>query len=241
MSADASDFGHPGELRVAAASAPLRQQVVERLREAIAQGRFRPGERLIERELCELLGVSRTSLREALRELETDGIVTSVPNRGVVVTVIDAEGADEIYDLRQMLESRIAARFAERASDDEIALLERRVETLAAAYRSGQGLLQAKSAFYDALMAGSGHRLATLMLRSIQLRAGQLRLLTLSDPDRSERSLVEIRELLGAIKRRDVAAAAEAAAEHVRNAGEFALRLLKQARELSPRQAGHRR
>ena len=221
-------------MRIELQPAPLRQLVVERLRDAVSEGRFRPGERLVERELCELLGVSRTSLREALRELENDGIVTSVANRGVVVSVIGPQGAREIYEIREMLESLIAARFAEHASDAQIEELSRRVDALAQAYRSGEGLLVTKRALYEVLMAGSGHALATSMLRSIQLRASQLRLMTLADPERSEKSIAEIRNLLDAIRRRDPKAAADLARLHVRNAGALALRLLEQAQRLNP-------
>ncbi len=218
-------------LRIAAAAAPLRQQVVAKLSEAIAEGRFRPGERLIERELCDLLGVSRTSLREALRELESEGIVTSVANRGVVVSTISARGAREIYELRAMLESMLAERFAALASSKQIAELERRVESLAASYETGTGLVAAKTAFYDTLVAGAEHDLAASMLRSIQLRASQLRVMTLADPDRSRHSIAEIRTLLRAIKKRDPAAAAEAARTHVQNAGALAMRLLERGQQ----------
>ena len=214
-------------LRIAAAAAPLRQQVVGSLREAVAEGRFLPGDRLVERELCELLGVSRTCLREALRELENDGIVTSLPNRGVVVSTIGARDAREIYEMRAVLEGLLAERFARLASSAQMAELEHSVEALAQAYETGAGLLQAKRLFYEALMAGADHDLAVSMLRSIQLRASQLRVMTLSDPDRSRHSIAEIRLLLKAIKKRDSEAAQAAARKHVQNAGTLALRLLE--------------
>ena len=214
-------------LRIAAAAAPLRQQVVGSLRDAVAEGRFLPGDRLVERELCELLGVSRTCLREALRELENDGIVTSLPNRGVVVSTIGARDAREIYEMRAVLEGLLAERFARLASSAQMAELEHSVEALAQAYETGAGLLQAKRLFYEALMAGADHDLAASMLRSIQLRASQLRVMTLSDPDRSRHSIAEIRLLLKAIKKRDSEAAQAAARKHVQNAGTLALRLLE--------------
>lgn len=224
---DAILLEQPASLRVDAMAAPLRQQVVGALRDAIAEGRFRPGERLIERELCEMLGVSRTVLREAMRELENDGIVTSQANRGVVVTTISVRNAREIYELRAMLEGLLAARFAEFASSLQIAELAQRIETLAAAYAAHDGLMGAKRAFYETLMAGADHDLAASMLRGIQLRASQLRVMTLSDPDRARHSIAEIRAILAAIKKRDAVAAMTAARTHVQNAGALALRLLE--------------
>lgn len=213
-------------LRVVATPAPLRQQVVQRLRSAVAEGHFRPGDRLVERELCELLGVSRTSLREALRELENDGIVTSLANRGVIVSTISEQSAREVYEVRGVLEALIARRFAEHASAAQLAELGRRIDALADAYAAQDGVVPAKHAFYEALMAGADHQLAASMLRSIQLRASQLRVMTLSDPERARHSIAEIRALLKALKRRDPDAAAAAALAHVQNAGALALRLL---------------
>lgn len=213
-------------LRVVATPAPLRQQVVQRLRGAIAEGHFRPGDRLVERELCELLGVSRTSLREALRELENDGIVTSLANRGVIVSIISDQTAREVYEVRGVLEALIARRFVEHASPAQMAELGRRIDELAEAYAAQNGVVPAKQAFYEALMAGADHQLAASMLRGIQLRASQLRVMTLSDPERARHSIAEIRALFKALKRRDADAAAAAALQHVRNAGTLALRLL---------------
>ncbi|MFO1327972.1 MAG: GntR family transcriptional regulator [Rubrivivax sp.] len=213
-------------LRVVATPAPLRQQVVQRLRGAIAEGHFRPGDRLVERELCEQLGVSRTSLREALRELENDGIVTSLANRGVIVSTISDQSAREVYEVRGLLEALIARRFAEHASAAQLAELGQRIDALAQAYASQDGVVTAKHAFYEALMAGADHQLAASMLRGIQLRASQLRVMTLSDPERARHSIAEIRALFKALKRRDPDAAAAAALQHVHNAGTLALRLL---------------
>lgn len=213
-------------LRVVVTPAPLRQQVVQRLRSAIAEGHFRPGDRLVERELCEQLGVSRTSLREALRELENDGIVTSLAHRGVIVSTISEQGAREVYEVRGLLEALIARSFAVQASAAQIADLAAKVSALATCYAAREGVVPAKHAFYESLMAGAGHVLAASLLRSIQLRASQLRVMTLSDPARARHSIAEIRALLKAIKRRDPDAAGAAALVHVRNAGAMAMQLL---------------
>src|SRR3990170_1902174 len=103
--------GHAA-LRAVTTPTPLRKQVVERLREAIIEGHLKPGERLRERELCELLGVSRTSLREGLVELEAEGLINNVPNRGPVVAMVSIKAAEEIYQLRAVLEGLAARLFA---------------------------------------------------------------------------------------------------------------------------------
>lgn len=205
----------------------VRQQVVDALREAISEGQLPPGARLVERELCEAMGVSRTCLREALRDLESDGIVTSTRNRGVEVSRIGIRDAREIYEMREMLEALLAKRFAKLASSSQIQELEASVDRLEKAYAQRAGLVKAKRDFYEALLAGAHHDLAAKMLRSIQLRASQLRLMTLSDDDRSQQSITEIRRVVHAIKNRNEDEACEAARQHVRNAGTLALRLLE--------------
>lgn len=216
-------------LRIAATAAPLRAQVSERLREAIADGRFTPGERLIERELCEMLGVSRTSLREALREVESEGLVSNVPNKGMIVSTISVSGAREIYEIREVLEALLAERFAKQASGVQIARLEQTFKDLEAAYLTMTDVMKAKNRFYEALMEGANHQLASSMLRTIQVRAGQLRVTTLSDPARATASIAEIRALITAIKSRDEKGAHDAAVTHVRNASVLALRLIEKS------------
>ena len=208
---------------------PLRQQVVIALRDAISEGRFNPGDRLVERELCEQLGVSRPSLREALRELENDGIVTSLANRGVFVSVISVRAAREIYEMRAQLEGLLAGRFARLASSAQIAALSAAVDRLAQAYADGADVSKVKRELYQVLIEGADHDLAASMLLGIQLRASQLRRMTLSDPDRAQASIAEMRALLKAIKKRDAQAATQAAQHHVQNAGELALRLLERS------------
>ncbi len=135
-------------LKVTAPAATLRHLVEERLRDAILWGRFPPGHRLIERELCQLTGVGRTSIREALRQLEAEGLVESVPHRGPAVARIDAEEARQLYELRALLEGHAGRRFAERARRGDLAGLDAALAGLRAAARKrdGRALLAAKAA-----------------------------------------------------------------------------------------------
>ena len=84
-------------LQISKQPATLRLIVEGRLRSAISAGDFKPGQRLIERELCELTGVGRTSIREALRQLEAEGLITNIPHRGPSVSTISAEEAQQLY------------------------------------------------------------------------------------------------------------------------------------------------
>src|SRR3954447_14533312 len=96
----------------------VRSRVGQKLREAIMAGVFKPGQRLVERELCEMTGVSRPSIREALRLLEAEGLVSIVAHRGPVVSTISVEEAEQLYAARALLEG-FAGRECARKKDPE--------------------------------------------------------------------------------------------------------------------------
>lgn len=214
-------------LKIVAAPS-VREMTSARLRMAIAEGRFFPGDRLVERNLCELMGVSRTSIREALRELETEGLVTVVPNKGPMVSVISPKQAEAIYQLRAVLEGLAARLFASRATDQQITELSAAVDELEAVYRDFEvkAFLTTKAHFYNILLEGAGNEIAGQMLRNIHIRASQLRATSLAKPQRAKESIGEIRALLDAIKARDPDAAWTICVNHVENAAKTALMVL---------------
>ncbi|QWA09290.1 GntR family transcriptional regulator [Sodalis ligni] len=206
----------------------LRHQVENVLRQAIMTGRYAPGERLIERELCETLGVSRTSVREALRKLEAEKLVHIVPNKGPIVAIISPQEAAELYALRGLLEGFAAREFAVRASEEDIARFGAAVQQLhAAGAAQDQGrVLDAKNALYDVLLSNCGNSLVKEILGSLHSRVNLLRATSLMHLQRLPASLNEIDNLYRAIQQRDADAAQAAAQLHVANAEKMALRLL---------------
>jgi DNA-binding GntR family transcriptional regulator len=213
------------DLKIDAVSGPVRLQVVQTLRKAILKGRFAPGARLVERDLCELMGVSRTSIREAFRQLESEGIVENIPNRGPVVAKLNRAQVKDVYEARQALEALAAKLFASNATEEEVEELGKATETLALAYRTGEvdDIIVAKDAFYGVLYFGCGNAVAPEMLTLLNTRITLLRRVSLSMPGRSKKSLREMRRLMAAIRKRDGDAAWLAASAHVRNASEAAL------------------
>jgi DNA-binding GntR family transcriptional regulator len=207
----------------------LRQQVENALREAIISGRLAPGARLIERELCETLGVSRTSVREALRRLEAEKLVRSIPHKGPVVAVMSRQEAAELYALRGLLEGFAAHEFARLASDAALARAGDAVRQLRAAARSRSpaAVLQAKAALYDVLLDHCGNMLVKEVLTSLYSRVNLLRATSLAQPERLSSSLAEIDALYGALKARDAAAAQQLARLHVANAQQAAMQELE--------------
>lgn len=212
----------------------LRHQIVDRMREAIETGQFPPGSRLIERDLCERMGVSRTSIREALRELEVAGLITTQPNKGPIVSIVTPEMAKSIYEVRTVLEGLAARLFARRASSAEMAALKVSVDRLADVYGNytALGFLNAKSEFYRILLEGAGNPVVSDMLRAIHTRVSQLRATSLSNPSRAQESLAEIREFVAALEARNEEAAWHTCVRHIQNASDAALKMLDAANRL---------
>lgn len=217
------------DFRVERVAAPLRQSVTESIRYAIATGRFKAGERLPERELCEMTGVSRTLIREALRQLESEGLIDVVPHRGPVVARLSVEQARGIYQVRILLEGLACQLFAENASDPQRAALAQAFDRLRTSFESADPMarLQAKNQFYDVLIDGSGNAALGQSLRLLNARIMLLRATSLQAPGRSRESLRELGDLMEALASRDGERARLAAVRHVESAAAAALEFLR--------------
>jgi DNA-binding GntR family transcriptional regulator len=211
-------------------AAPLREQACDALRQAIISLELPPGYRLVERELIQRLGVSRTTVREALRELESEGLVTVIPQRGAVVATLSAREAADLYEARVSIEALVVRRFVERAPDPEIAELRDAVEEFARVSEQRgdiRAMLAAKDRFYDVLVRGAGSQPLRQLLAGLQARVRQLRATSLSQDDRPKRAAEELRDLVDAIAARDVDAAERLCSVHVRNAASTGLGALR--------------
>ena len=233
-------------LRVVRSMVSLKKQVVESLRTAIFDRRFAPGDRLVERELCEMLDVSRTLLREALSQLEAEGVVQIIPHRGPIVAVYTAEDAKSIYEVRAALEEMAGRCFVERATEQECKALETAFAEMKRSCTSKLGAdhLTVKAKFYAALTTGAHNPVLVEMLRLIHGRVSMLRATTLAQPGRLAASLAELGTIVKAIKARDAEAAARACRRHVENAGAIAIAILAEDTtepDAKPRQAKRRR
>jgi DNA-binding GntR family transcriptional regulator len=219
----------PFNLHVERNTSTLRQRVVEVLRNAILECRLKPGDRLIERELCELTGVSRTSVREALRNLESEGLVQNVPNRGPIVATVTPGEALQIYEVRCALEGLAGRLFAERATEPQMTDLEQALANLEAAFKtaSTRTIVAETTKFYEVLLAGCGNDVISNLIRTLHARVVFLRATSMSHPDRMAHGLKEMQDIVRAITSRDAAAAQSACEVHVRNACTAALKVLR--------------
>jgi DNA-binding GntR family transcriptional regulator len=207
-------------------SAPLRNKIINSLRAAIETGLLKPGTRLVEKDLCEQLNVSRTSLREALRQLQAEGILVNASNRGLTVVKVSREDAANVYRIRGALEALIVEQFVEKANDRQVNELKRNAEQLKADYRSGNAdrIVAAKRAFYDLLCSRAGNPVAFDILSKLTLLTAPLRRPSIVRPERQKQSIAEIDAIVDAISRRDTKAARVAAEQHVANSAQSAFR-----------------
>jgi DNA-binding GntR family transcriptional regulator len=206
-------------------SASLRSRIILSLRRAIETGVLEPGARLVERDLCEQLQVSRTSLREALGELQAEGILTYSPTRRLSVSVISRTDAENAYRIRAAMEALVVEQFIEKADDAELAALVQQSKQLKSAYRSGDvdQMLVAKRAFYDSICSGAKNPMAFDIINRLVLRTSGLRRRSLVRRQRQLQSIKEVDILIEAIRRRDVKSARDAAMQNVTHSASSAL------------------
>lgn len=201
--------------------ARLRDMVLERLRAAIVSGRFASGERLVERSLCDMLGVSRSVVREVLRILQAEGLVEE-GTRGPIVARLSWAQARQIYDIRLVLEAAAAAEAARRVDD---ALRDALTEALAGI--GGEGALAATERFYEVIFRAAGHDIAWEIVSRLNGRISRLRALTLGAADRKVSGLARMGRIAQAIGAGDAEGAAEAVRAHLTEAAGIAKRVLE--------------
>ena len=201
-------------------SSTLRQQATEMLRNAILEDRFRPGEHLVERKLCDLLGVSRTSVREALRHLETEGLIDMVPYKGPVVATISEAEAREIYQVRTALEGFAGRLFAIHASEKLVKKLRLVADKMAQAAKAKEFnlVLATKSEFYEIIFEGTGNDTLADLIQQLNARVWRLRRLSLMTPNRNIEMLPEVEEIVAAAEAGDPERMSSACKYHIEQA-----------------------
>jgi DNA-binding GntR family transcriptional regulator len=198
----------------------VQRQAVEKLRAAILSGEYAPGARLAEAQLCERLGISRPSVREALRSLEAEKLILMLPNKGPQVAKLSWAEAQAIYDVRTLLEGEAAARFVTHGTAGHLAAMRRALTAFDAAVRRKDilGRLSTTGDFYAAILQGCGNPIIQEVLQGLNARISFLRAQSMSRASRPAHSGSEMRAILDAIESGDAEAARRAASEHVANA-----------------------
>lgn len=206
---------------------PLREMVFESLREAIILGRLKPGERLMEIQLAEEMGVSRTPVREAIRKLELEGFVVMVPRKGAYVAGVSVKDIADVFEVRSALEGLAAGLASERITDEEMEELEKAILQI-----SGEEdiltVVKGDSLFHEIIYKASRNQRLTQIITHLQEQINRFRLTSLSVPGRLKIAVGEHKKIVEAITSRNVDLANRLASEHMENAEQNLLNAIRE-------------
>lgn len=199
---------------------PLRELVLEAIREAIINGTLKPRERLMEIQLAEDLGVSRTPVREALRKLEIEGFIVMVPRKGAYVADLTFKDIADVFEIRSALEALAAALAAERITNEELEEMERLLVQKAEAITNEDidKVVLVDTKFHEAIYKASRNERLTNIINNLREQIQRFRATSLAYPGRMKASLDEHRSIVEALQARDVKLSRKLAGKHIENA-----------------------
>lgn len=207
---------------------PLRDVVFNTLRQAILTGELKPGERLMEIHLANKLGVSRTPIREAIRKLELEGLVTMIPRRGAEVAQITWKSLQDVLEVRRSLDALCAELASERMSENELAALEVACREFEEAIytKDVRQIASADVELHDIIIKATGNARLVQLVNNLAEQMYRYRFEYIKDFSTHTRLIEEHRVILEALKNRDAKTAAEAAVAHIDNQMEAIARQL---------------
>lgn len=185
---------------------PLRDVVFKTLRQAILTGEMKPGERLMEIHLAQKLGVSRTPIREAIRQLELEGLVTMVPRRGAQVAKITQKSMSDVLEVRLALDELAVELACERITEDELVDLKAALDTFEAAVstKDSREIATADVAFHDIIFESTRNPRLTQMANNLAEQMYRYRFEYIKDPAMHPSLVEEHRLIYDAIAKRDI-------------------------------------
>ena len=199
---------------------PLRDVVFKTLRQAILKGELEPGERLMEIQLAERLGVSRTPIREAIRKLELEGLVIMIPRKGAEVADITEKSLRDVLEVRKALEELAVQLACEKITQEELEELEKAGENFKKVLKRSKDITEVAEAdvrFHDVIyMATDNHKLIHL-LNKLREQMYRYRVEYLKNPDVHEQLTQEHEEIVYHIKRREKVEATAVTCQHIDN------------------------
>ena len=198
---------------------PLRDVVFNTLRQAILTGELKPGERLMEIHLANRLGVSRTPIREAIRKLELEGLVTMIPRRGAEVAQITEKSMKDVLEVRRTLDALSAELACERISAEEEEALKKACLNFEAAVKTKdtKAIAKADVAIHDIIAAATGNQRLIQLINNLAEQMYRYRFEYIKDASQHERIIEEHRIIYESIVKKDKEAAAEMAKTHIDN------------------------
>ena len=218
-------------LKITTPVVTLRELCLDKLREAIYTGYFPSGTRLIERQLCEDLGVSRSVVREAIRYLEAEGLIEQQLNKGPIVAILNWDIASQIYAIRLQLEQSAVATCIDNLNPEVIDELLKSLKELSDSFQQDNiiELLQASSDIYEIIFLTAGHVVAWEIVQRLNGRINRLRAMTMKSKDREMKGYLRVKRICDAICiEKDPTLAQKAVSEHIQEASGVARRILEQ-------------
>lgn len=209
---------------------PLRETVCEVLRDAIRRGVLEPGERLMEVQLAEELGISRTPVREAIRKLEQEGYVIMMPRRGTYVSSFSVHDVKEIFEIRSALETlsaELATMRIEPYELDKLRTLLAKIEEHIECKDSMDKIVKTDVEFHGLLYQVSRNERLVAIISNLMEQLARFRTLSMSYPGRLKETLEEHRAMVDAIAAGDVDAARDAAERHMEQAEATLLKAMR--------------
>ena len=227
--------GHLEQIRLDSYK-PLRELVFENIRQAIVKGIFAPGERLMEIQLADDLGVSRTPVREAIRKLELEGFVVMIPRRGTYVANLSIKDINDVYEIRISLDVLAAGLAAERIEPEELEELNRLLLEISEAARTGpmDKIVRLDTAFHDVLYKASRNDRLRNIINNLREQITGIRGTSMRYPGRLADTLEEHRALVDSIAARDSERAQAAARIHLENAEHTLLKAMAEEQQGKP-------
>lgn len=212
---------------------PLREVVCESLREAIRNGILKPGERIMEIQLAEELGVSRTPVREAIRKLELEGYVVMMPRRGTYVANMSIRDINEIFEIRTALESLSNGLAAEHITDEELEHLQRLLVIIGGYIKEGnmEKIVETDIEFHDLMYHAARNQRLVGIISNLRDQLTRFRTLSMSYPGRLEATLEEHKAIVEAIANGDRKGARKAAEKHMENSEKTLLQAMDEMKK----------
>lgn len=213
---------------------PLRDVVFNTLRQAILKGELAPGERLMEIQLAEKLGVSRTPIREAIRKLELEGLVLMIPRKGAEVARISEKSLKDVLEVRRSLEELAIELACQRMTDADLQELERMQVRFCEAIAEGSAMEIAESdeAYHDVIYNCTRNTRLVQILNNLREQMYRFRLEYIKDEDKRQILRLEHEKILKALRSRHLAEARAAVREHIDNQEITVLKNIKEQEEV---------
>ncbi|HEY6838726.1 MAG TPA: GntR family transcriptional regulator [Geobacteraceae bacterium] len=207
----------------------LRESILEAIRDAIMRGALKPGEKVAEPELAERFGISRTPIREAFRQLESEGYLTVIPRKGAVVVSFSERDVDEFYAIKSILEGYAARRACEKLTPREIEKLQAINDKLRQLAEEGdvKHFFKVHNDFHELFIKAADNEKLSELIDNLVGKFQRLRIASLSLPGRMKISVLEHEKIIEAFRKRNV----DDAEKLVRKNAEYGGRVLMQAEE----------